>query len=325
MNLMLLAAGEGTRLRPYTQTCPKPAMPFLNIPLAAHVLGFVSPLHVTRFVVNTFYLPQKIHNLFESLPTPVPPKFNDESVLLGSGGGLKAAQKYFDLSEPIVLMNADEVILPADLEIISKALDHHRKTNALSTLIVMKHPEAGKKFGGVWTKGNRILGFGKDSIENTDSVWHFIGVQILSPRIFNYLPEGESNILYDAVVAGINNNELAEVYPIDCEWFETGNPQDYMEAQETCLRFLANEEISYQKKSLQRSLDLFAAEKQLISTSSDLVLMKSASATIEGHLSGFAVIGAQSVVPKNFSGKNIVVAAKTKIAEEDSATDKVYL
>lgn len=325
MNLMLLAAGEGTRLRPYTQSCPKPAMPFLNIPLAAHVLGFVSPLHVTRFVVNTFYLPQKIHNLFESLPTPVPPKFSDESVLLGSGGGLKAAQKYFDLSEPIVLMNADEVILPADLEIISKALDHHRKTNALSTLLVMKHPEAGKKFGGVWTKGNRILGFGKDSIENTDSVWHFIGVQILSSRIFNYLPEGESNILYDAVVAGINNNELAEVYPIDCEWFETGNPQDYMEAQETCLRFLANEEISYQKKSLQRSLDLFAAEKQLISTSSDLVLMKSASAIIEGHLSGFAVIGAQSVVPKNFSGKNIVVAAKTKIAEEDSATDKVYL
>lgn len=325
MNLMLLAAGEGTRLRPYTQSCPKPAMPFLNIPLAAHVLGFVSPLHVTRFVVNTFYLPQKIHNLFESLPTPVPPKFSDESVLLGSGGGLKAAQKYFDLSEPIVLMNADEVILPADLEIISKALDHHQKTNALSTLLVMKHPEAGKKFGGVWTKGNRIIGFGKDSIENTDSVWHFIGVQILSSRIFNYLPEGESNILYDAVVAGINNNELAEVYPIDCEWFETGNPQDYMEAQETCLRFLANEEVSYQKKSLQRSLDLFAAEKQLISTSSDLVLMKSASAIIEGHLSGFAVIGAQSVVPKNFSGKNIVVAAKTKIAEEDSATDKVYL
>lgn len=325
MNLMLLAAGEGTRLRPYTQICPKPAMPFLNIPLAAHVLGFVSPLPVTRFVVNTFYLPEKIHELFESLTTPVAPKFSDEKNLLGSGGGLKAAQKYFDLSQPIVLMNADEIILPKDLDIISKALEHHIKTNALSTLLVMKHPEAGRKFGGVWTKDRQILGFGKDEIPGADSVWHFIGVQILSPRIFNYLPEGESNILYDAVALGLTKNEHAEVYPIECDWFETGNPQDYMEAQEACLNFLAADDMSYQKKSLQRSLDLFSIEPQTISKTPELLLMKSASATIEGKLSGFGVVGAHSVVPKNFSGKNIVIAAKTKIAEEDSATDKVYL
>lgn len=325
MNLMLLAAGEGTRLRPYTEVCPKPAMPFLNIPLAAHVLGFVSPLPVTRFVVNTFHLPEKIHELFESLPTPVAPHFSDERVLMGSGGGLKAAQKYFDLSEPIVLMNADEIILPQDQEVISKALEHHKKTNALSTLIVMNHPEAGKKFGGVWTKGHRILGFGKNEVEGSDSVWHFIGVQILSPRIFKYLPEGESNILYDAVVAGLADGENAEVYPIDCDWFETGNPQDYMEAQEACLNFLAADGITYQKKSLQRSLDLFSIEPQTVSKTSELLLMKSESAVIEGQLSGFGVVGAQSIVPKDFSGKNIVVAAKTKIAEENSATDKVYL
>lgn len=325
MNLMLLAAGEGTRLRPYTQTCPKPAMPFLNIPLAAHALGFVSPLQVTRFVVNTFYLPHKIHELFESLPTPAPPKFSDERVLLGSGGGLKAAQNHFDLSEPIVLMNADEVILPRDLGIISKALKHHRQSNALSTLLVMRHPEAGKKFGGVWTTGERVRGFGKEKISGANSVWHFIGVQILSPRIFDYLPEGESNILYDAVAAGLQQNEIAEIYPIECDWFETGNPQDYMEAQAECLKFLADDQTSYQKRSLQRSLDLFAVEPQLVSKTSDLLLMKSASAIIEGQLSGFAVIGAQSVVPKNFQGKNIVLAAKTKIAEENSATDKVFL
>lgn len=325
MNLMLLAAGEGTRLRPYTEICPKPAMPFLNIPLAAHVLGFVSPLPVTRFVVNTFHLPQKIHELFESLPTPVAPTFSDEKVLMGSGGGLKNAQKYFDSSEPIVLMNADEVILPQDQEIISKALEHHKNTNALSTLIVMKHSEAGKKFGGVWTKGHRVLGFGKNEVEGSDSVWHFIGVQILSPRIFKYLPEGESNILYDAVVAGLSEGETAEVYPIDCDWFETGNPQDYMEAQKACLNFLAADEMTYQKKSLQRSLDLFSIEPQTVSKTSGLLLMKSESAVIEGQLSGFGVVGAQSIVPKDFSGKNIVVAAKTKIAEENSATDKVYL
>lgn len=63
MNVMLLAAGEGTRLRPYTEILPKPAIPFLTIPLAAHALSFLRGFTIDKLVVNTFHLPHKIHEL----------------------------------------------------------------------------------------------------------------------------------------------------------------------------------------------------------------------------------------------------------------------
>ena len=69
MNLMLLAAGEGTRLRPYTLIKPKPAIPLAGIPLAGHSLSFTDHLDIQNLVVNTFHLPSEIHKLFKNLPT----------------------------------------------------------------------------------------------------------------------------------------------------------------------------------------------------------------------------------------------------------------
>ena len=67
MNVMLLGAGEGTRLRPYTLTLPKPAIPFVTGPLAGHSLSFLGNLAINKLVVNTYHLPGEILHLFHSL------------------------------------------------------------------------------------------------------------------------------------------------------------------------------------------------------------------------------------------------------------------
>jgi NDP-sugar pyrophosphorylase family protein len=64
MNVMLLAAGEGTRLRPYTLEKPKPCIPFLSVPLAFYSLSLLSEINVHNLVTNVFHLPDQVQNLF---------------------------------------------------------------------------------------------------------------------------------------------------------------------------------------------------------------------------------------------------------------------
>ncbi|MEN0059184.1 MAG: sugar phosphate nucleotidyltransferase [Bdellovibrio sp.] len=266
MNVMLLAAGEGTRLRPYTLTVPKPAMPFLGVPLAAHALSFLHSLSIDKLVVNTYHLPEKIHELFHSFSAYSSHlHFSDEKgELLGSGGGLGNARSHFIHGGDFVLMNADEVILPQDPLIMQKALEQHRQSQALATLMVMEHPGVGSQFGGVWTSSDSrtVAGFGKTPPSANTKGWHFVGVQILSDRVFKYIPaSGPSNILYDCLVQGIQNGERVEAFPFQCTWFETGNPQDFFAAEKECQNFLKSSSEDYRKHALQKCLSLFSPLK----------------------------------------------------------------
>lgn len=293
MNVMMLAAGEGSRLRPYTLIKPKPAIPFLNIPLAAHALSTLRSIECDHLVVNTHHLPKAIHDLFSSLPHGFKKiDFSSEPVLLGSGGGIKKVESLFR-SDDFILMNADEVILPKDSGFLKKAVEFHKKNKNISTLIVMKHPEAGSKFGAVWAEADhKIKAFGKEPVAGAEP-WHFIGIQILSPQIFTYLPEaGESNILYDGVKNALNEGHQARIFPIECTWFETGNIQDYWAGTCTCLDILA-QGTSPEKQHLIGTFDQFDSFENysLKSNSSGVSLVHKESLIDPANIEGYVVAG----------------------------------
>src|SRR3954469_5670279 len=112
MNIFILAAGEGTRFRPYTTIKPKPAIPFLNVPLAFYSLAFLDTMALDNVIVNTFHLSEKIVKAFERSGIPKKSiRFSQEKPSIqGSGGALKYAEKLFDKSKNILMMNGDEVI-----------------------------------------------------------------------------------------------------------------------------------------------------------------------------------------------------------------------
>lgn len=226
VNVLLFAAGLGTRLKPATDKHPKPCLPLLGIPLGYYALPYIQHLNVSHFVVNTFHLPEQIHSLYFNA-NPETQFSNEYSFIKGSGGGLKQASKYFDPLDPILTMNADEVFFTNEQNFLSRALEQHLRDDALATLVVTEHPEAGKKFGAIWCDGNKIIAIGKDKPSRPAKPWHFIGTQFFSQRILNLIPDGiETNIFYDVLVNHLNRTGLM-IYPIRCEWFETGNIQDY--------------------------------------------------------------------------------------------------
>lgn len=331
MNVMLLAAGEGTRLRPYTTILPKPAIPFLTVPLAAHALSFLGNLEIRNLVVNTYHLPHKIHELFHTLPHKAQAlHFSDEvGQILGSGGGLGNARHHFAGGGDFIMMNADEVILPQQAHILAKALEQHKKSGALATLMVMDHHGVGTQFGGVWTDSkNKVLGFGKSAITGSHKGWHFVGVQILSDKVFNYIPMNqESNILYDALTKGIEMGDLVEVFPFDCAWFETGNPKDFMQASEHCFHFMNSSEDSFQKIALTQTLKRFAPERISFKVQGDahLVLSESAKISPSAHLQGLIVCGKNSAIKSHCKLKNVIAGSDVLIPENTEASDQIFI
>lgn len=331
MNVMLLAAGEGTRLRPYTTVLPKPAIPFLNVPLAGHALGFLHNIPVDNLVVNTFHLPEKIHQLFGELPHGAKRLiFSDEkNEILGSAGGLGQARQHFASGGNFLMMNADEVILPVDPDIVAKALKKHETSGALATLMVMEHPLVGSQFGGVWTDAQqRVLGFGKSKKEGAVQGWHFIGVQILSERVFDYIPKaGASNILYDALAVGIEKGELVQTFPFECTWFETGNPNDFLEAAKACMQVLFSEKNSHEKQSLEKTLGRFSKTKLATQTIDQAQALLAETSTIDtsARLSGFVCLAENSSVGKNCVLENVIVGKNARVPEGTQASNVLFI
>lgn len=326
MNVMLLAAGEGTRLRPHTLSLPKPAIPFLNIPLAAYSLSFLGDLPLDNLVVNTFYLPDKIEALFQALPHGAKKLClsAEKGQILDTGGGLKNAQKYFD-EHPFVMMNADEVIIPQDSNILRKALETHKQSGAVASLLVMEYPGVGTKFGGVWTRGTDVLGFGKQAIAGSERAWHFIGVQILSSRVFDFLPAGKaSNILYDGLTQAIAQGHSVQAIPIACEWFETGNEKDFLTASAECLQHLDQRDASglYLEKALKR----FGHNEQLKNFGKGKILTSAENKiAVDVHVEGYCALGPNSSVASGSSLKNSIVGSHLNLPPGFQLESKILI
>lgn len=322
MKVMLLAAGEGTRFKPHTLTCPKPALPFLNVPLGFYSLELLQEIQVNEAVVNTYHLPKKIVSTFKPMESDLKSlRYSHESQLMGGGGGLWQAKEHFINEENFILMNADEIILPLQMGQLRKAYDFHCHNRALSTLLVIEHPEVGTKFGGVWlNSNNQVIGFGKTKPPQAERAYHFIGLQFLSKRIFNYLPDGESNILLNGVLPGIQSGETVQTYKIDAHWFETGNLSDYLQATEKCLHLLREK-----NPLLMSILKKHSPHSQLEKNSRGIFLTDAKTDIKMDQFRGFAVVGSEVQIQPETQIENCVIAAKTKVASVREIKNELLL
>lgn len=307
MTLMLLCAGEGTRLRPHTGILPKPAIPFLTVPLAAYGLAWAKEIAPSRVVVNSFHLPEKIHALFRSLAPPDLKFSNEQPFLMGSGGGIMKAKPHLT-GDDFLVMNGDEVFLPSEPGQLAAAAEGHRRSGALATLAVMKYPGVGTAFGGVWVDAaNRVLGFGKTKPAGAVTGWHYIGALFLSSRIFNYLPEGEaSNILTDGLLGGIARGENVRIAEVRGWWHETGNEKDYLAGTAGALPFFFSRE-SAEGAFLRALLAKHRPRAQWEKRENAYILQADGSSFPPAGCEGFIVLGENSSLREGTSNENAVL------------------
>lgn len=244
MNVMLLTAGLGTRLKPYTNTTPKPLIPFLGVPLVEYTLSLLENLPVQNMVCNIHHLPSEVQRYF----TLYKPRckdfyFSDETFqILDTGGGIRNAKKYLDGKNGFILFNGDEVIIPTRPGVIRELISKHNFEKNIATILVTPHPEVGSKFGGVYVnQSEQVITFSKKQVAGLTGL-HYTGAIVFSGRIFNYFKNqsGPENILYDTLLNAMEKGERVGVLNEPVKWFETGNSVDFMKATDECLNQLEN-------------------------------------------------------------------------------------
>lgn len=226
---MILSAGYGTRLWPLTEDRTKPAIPILGKPLVGYVAEYLAGYGCDEIVVNLHHRPESVRRaLGDGSQFGVKLHYVEEPVILGTSGALDNAREVLK-GETIVVVNG-KIITDIDL---NEALETHRRTEAIATLVLLPNPEY-QRFTVVETTDGCLRGFGSMPVQ-TDYVSRepplmFTGIQILEPRIFEYIPRGVfSHSTTDVYPRAIAKGERVATHVAKGKWYELSTPQRYLE------------------------------------------------------------------------------------------------
>lgn len=187
---MILAAGLGTRLKPFTDHHPKALALVNGKTLLERNLFYLNQYGIKDVIINVHHFADQIEeHLQQEQYRVLNITLSDErNEVLETGGGLKKASWFFDSSEPFVLMNAD-ILTNLDL---NRVISLHQNSNALATLAVSKRVSS-RYFlfdESMQLRGWRNQKTGEERIATTTSVmeeYAFSGIHIIQPSIFKYI------------------------------------------------------------------------------------------------------------------------------------------
>jgi NDP-sugar pyrophosphorylase family protein len=226
---MILSAGYGTRLWPLTEDRTKPAIPILGKPLVGYVAEYLARYGCNEIVVNLHHRPQSVlQALGDSSKFGVKLYYVEEPVLLGTSGALDNARALLD-GDTFVVING-KIITDIDLQ---AAFETHRRTNAIATLVLLPNGKR-EKFSIVETADGLVRGFGGmpagDEISADEPPLMFTGIQILEPRIFDYIARGVvSHSTTDVYPQAIANGERIAAHVGSGRWYELSTIQRYLD------------------------------------------------------------------------------------------------
>ncbi len=150
MKAVILAGGEGTRLRPLTSNQPKPMMPIANMPMMEHVVKLLARHGYDDIVVTVAFLANHIRNYFgDGSDFGVRMRYATEETPLGTAGSVRNAMEELD---DTFLVVAGDVLTDIDL---AKVAEVHREREAFAS-IALKRVENPVEFGIVITARRRF-------------------------------------------------------------------------------------------------------------------------------------------------------------------------
>ena len=229
---MIMAGGEGSRLRPMTMHLPKPLVPLMGKPVMGYALELVKKHGIQDVGVTLWYQPKKIRAAFgrgEKMGMRI--QYFEEIEPLGTAGSIKLAADR--LKNTFFVLSGDG-LTDCDL---TRALQYHKERKAMATL-VLKREKIPLPYGVVMTQEDgRIIRF----VEKPD--WSGVysnlvntGIYILEPELLSFIPDnGMPDFGRDIFPALLKNKVPLYGYEMDDYWCDVGNPRAYLQAQEDLL------------------------------------------------------------------------------------------
>jgi len=229
MRALILSAGYGTRLWPLTEDRTKPAIPILGKPLVGYVAEYVARYGCDEITVNLHHRPNSVRQaLGDGSRFGVKLHYVEEPEILGTSGAIDNARALLD-GDTFVVING-KIITDIDL---NAAFATHRRMKAIATLILLPNI-ACEKFSVVKTADGFLQGFGSmpvpENFSNSEPPLMFTGIQILEPRIFDYIPHGVfSHSTTDVYPQAIAKGERVAVHIASGRWLELSTIRRYLD------------------------------------------------------------------------------------------------
>jgi mannose-1-phosphate guanylyltransferase len=224
MQALILAGGEGTRLRPLTSTVPKPVVPLVDRPFIAFMLDWLRTHGVEDIVISCGHMASGVRNVLgDGSAFGVQLRYVEEPTPLGTGGALKYAEALLD--DRFFMLNGD-VLTDLDL---SAQLAQHERTGAAATL-ALTPVEDPTNYGLVRTDGDGAVTefVEKPSYDQIDTRNISAGAYVLERSVLDLLEPGRpASIERDVFPRLVGEGLYGYVSP--GYWLDIGTPERYLQ------------------------------------------------------------------------------------------------
>lgn len=222
---MILAAGLGTRLRPYSDLRPKPLFPVLGRPLLAYTLDRLRCSGFGPLVVNAHHLRDQVAATLADQEDLI---LQSEEQILGTGGGLRRALTHFG-SEPVLVVNGD-IFHSIDYDWVYR---EHCRCGAAVTMVLHDCPRFNKV---AVTEEGFVAGF--DAETDPDFARRaFTGIHVIDPAVLRSMPADTFYDIIDCYRALIRSGGKVRALPaVGHFWTDMGTPADYLALHGALLR-----------------------------------------------------------------------------------------
>lgn len=219
----LPAAGLGTRLRPLTDTTPKPLLRVKGEPLIVHAMRHCAAAGIERFLVNTHHLPEAFSEVFPgSTWQGLPVRLVHEPVRLETGTGLRNTLETSGVTEPVLVYNAD---ILTDFPLRDLLREHTSRPSA-STLAVAPN---GPQMHVVTDAAGNVTAIDRDTEAARALRFQYLGVCVVEPSLVGYLDRNRPESLVAGWLRAIGAEPgSVRVHPVTGgRWIDAGTPALY--------------------------------------------------------------------------------------------------
>ena len=237
---IIVAGGLGTRLRPLTETTPKPLLPIHGKPIIEHVINNLKKYGITKIIISIGYKAEQVQQHFgEGRSLGVSITYALESEPLGTGGAVKLASR--NLTQPFFLVWGDNLM---DLHV--SGMEQEFFSAKAPLIMALTHREDVEHFGVAKLEGKKIITFiEKPKREEAPSTLINAGAFIIDPSCLQLLPEGKSSLEKDCFEKLAPQGKIA-AFIHQGQWFPTDTLEKYYHA-----NAFFKPEINFKEKILQ--------------------------------------------------------------------------
>jgi MurNAc alpha-1-phosphate uridylyltransferase len=230
----IFAAGRGERMRPITNSIPKPLVKVKGKAIIDYAIEKLDKISsIEKIIINGFYLAEKLEEHIKNLNNPKI-IFSNETEKLETGGGLVFAKDKIDLNAPLLTINGDVLWIENevnDIENLYKNWLKNQENNDCEILLGLKKTK--DYFGYENENGGDFKLIENQNLLKKEMTHAFIGMQIINPKILERAPEKYFSMSHFYKNALMENGVLKNIkgFELAAKYFHIGTPQALIEVE----------------------------------------------------------------------------------------------